>query len=80
MVWGWFWAAVQDLSISSMDEMFPSPGMCNDLSEFFLMDIILNRRIAPTRDGEVVESDPDSAVMVQAYGDGDLVDDVDFKY
>ena len=40
----------------------------------------LNRRIAPTRDGEVAESDPYSAVMLQAYGDGDLVDDVDFKH
>ncbi len=28
----------------------------------------------------VAEPDLDSVVMVQAYGDGYLVDDVDFKY
>ena len=69
------------VSLLSMDEMFPGPGMRNDLSEFFLMDAILNRRIVPPRnDNNVAEPDPDSVVMVQAYGDGDLVDDLDFKY
>ncbi|KAI2491046.1 hypothetical protein MHU86_23526 [Fragilaria crotonensis] len=67
--------------LNSMDEMFPSPGMRDDLSEFFLMDVILNRRIVtPRNDDDVAEPDPDSVVMVRAYGDGDLVDDVDFKY
>ena len=67
--------------LNSMDEMFPSPGMRDDLSEFFLMDVILNRRIVtPRNDDDVAEPDPDSVVMVRAYGDDDLVDDVDFKY
>ena len=63
-----------------MDEMFPSHKMRDNLSEFFLMDVILNRRIVPPRNNNVAEPDPDSVVMAQAYGDGDLVDDVDFKY
>ena len=63
-----------------MDEMLPGPGMYDDLSEFFLMDVILNRRIVPPRNDHVAESDPDSVVMVQAYNDRDSVDDVDFKY
>jgi hypothetical protein len=55
--------------------------MRDDLSEFFLMDVILNRRIVASRnDDDVAEPDPDSVVMVRAYGDDDLVDDVDFKY
>ena len=59
--------------LPSMDEMFPSHGMCDDLSEFFLMDVILNHRIvSPRNDNNVAEPDPDSAVMVQVYGDGDL--------
>lgn len=67
--------------LNSMDEMFPSPGIRDDLSEFFLMDVILNRRIVtPRNDDDVAEPDPDSVVMVRAYGDGDLVDDADFKY
>ena len=66
--------------LTSMDEMFPGPGMRDDLSEFFLMDVILNRRIVPPRNDHVAEPDPDSVVMVQAYSDGDLVDDVDVKY
>ena len=67
--------------LTSMDEMLPSHGMRDDLSEFFLMDVILNRSIVPPRNNNVAEPDPDSVVlMVQAYGDGDLVDDVDFKY
>jgi hypothetical protein len=45
------------------------------------MDVILNRRIVASRnDDDVAEPDPDSVVMVRAYGDDDLVDDVDFKY
>ena len=51
---------------SSMDEMFPSP--------------ILNHRIVPTWVEDVVDSDPESIIMVQAHGNGDLVNDVDFKY
>jgi hypothetical protein len=67
--------------LNSMDEMFPGPGMRDDLSEFFLMGVILNRRIVASRnDDDVAEPDPDSVVMVRAYGDDDLVDDVDFKY
>jgi hypothetical protein len=66
--------------LNSMDEMFPSHGMRDDLSEFFLIEIILNRRIVPEQNNNVAEPDPDSVVMVQAYGNGDLVDDVDFKY
>jgi hypothetical protein len=33
--------------LTSMDEMFPSHGMRDNLLEFFLMDVILNRRIVP---------------------------------
>ena len=66
--------------LTSMDEMFPSHGMRDNLLEFFLMDVILNLRIVPPRNDNVAQRDPDSVVMVQAYGDGDLVDNVDFKY
>ena len=71
--------------LTSMNaEMFPSPVMHDNLSEFFLMDVILNHKIEPTwRNMEVAESDPDSGVVLvmgQSYGDGDLVDDMDFKH
>jgi hypothetical protein len=66
--------------LTSLDEMFPSHGMRNNLSEFFLMDVILNCSIVPPQNRNVAEPDPDSDVMVQAYDDGDLVDDMDFKY
>ena len=56
--------------LTSMDEMFPSHGMHDNPSEFFLMDVILNRRMVPPQNDNVTEPDPDSVVMVQAYGDG----------
>jgi hypothetical protein len=56
--------------LRSMDEMFPSPGIGNKPLEFFLMDVILNRRIMPTHDKNVAEPDRDSVVMVQVYGAG----------
>jgi hypothetical protein len=66
--------------LTSMDEMFPSHGRRDNLLEVFLMDVILNRRIVPPRNDNVAQPDPDSVVMVHAYGDKDLVDDVDVKY
>ena len=68
------------VSFIQTDEMFPGPEICDDLSEFFLMDVILNRRIVPPHNDNVAEPDPESVLMVQANGEGDLVDDVDFKY
>lgn len=41
------------------------------------MDVILSHRIVPTWNEDVTEADPDSGVMVQEYGDGDLEDDMD---
>ena len=43
---------------------FPIPEMRDNLSEFFLMEVILNRRIVLTQDNDVAASDPDFVVVV----------------
>jgi hypothetical protein len=60
MVSGGFWASVvQGLLAYLMDEMFPSHGSRDNLSEFFVMDVILNRRIVPPRNNNDAQPDPD---------------------
>jgi hypothetical protein len=65
--------------VRSLDDMFARPGMARDLSEFFLMDVILNRELTcNTEDGP---RDPDEVVMATAKRDpANLEPESDFKY
>jgi len=68
--------------LCSLDDMFATSHdrMHNYLSEFFLMDVILNRKLITTSCGDLTERDPDLVVMAPAYEDDDLRDQSDYKY
>ena len=66
--------------VKSLDDMVPHPGMQQGLSEFFLMDVILNRQVLPTVQVDVPRN-PDDVVMANAYSDAaNLEPESDPKY
>jgi hypothetical protein len=71
--------------LHSLDDVFPRCGISYHLSEFILMDVILNRRMLQQEgDGGSPTTtsvhDPDDVVMASAYDVEDLFDDADYKY
>ena len=80
----------RDVPISrlrSLTDMFPAHGTVSDfLSEFFIMDVILNRHVRPDGedhdDGTPVgqDKDPDKVVTVWCYKPEELSDEFDYKF
>ncbi len=71
--------------LRSLDDVFPRCGISYHLSEFILMDVILNRRLLQQEraDGGSFTAparNPDVVVMAAAYDVEDLFDDADYKY
>ena len=68
--------------LRSLDELYPRPGVHDHLSEFFLLDVVLNRARPPQ--GEAVahlaERDPDAVALASAYNDSDFEDRKDPEY
>jgi hypothetical protein len=67
-----------------LDDVLPRCGISNHLSEFILMDVILNRRLLQPEKADggsptTPAHDPHVVVMASAYDFEDLLDNADYK-
>jgi hypothetical protein len=84
----WITGALKELGycvsqICSIDDVYPKPGMQVHTSEFFLLDVVHNRKKHEKGvDGEapLPERDPDEVGMAMACDDSDIGDNMDYKY
>jgi hypothetical protein len=68
------------ISLLQWMRCFQAMGCATTFWNSFLWTSSSTVELCPPRNNNVAKPDRDSVVMVQAYGDGDLVDDMDFKY
>jgi hypothetical protein len=68
--------------LRSLDKLYQRPGVHDHLSEFFLLDVILNRERPLQGDGvaPLAERDPDAVAFACAYTDSDFEDEKDHEY
>jgi hypothetical protein len=65
--------------LRSLEELYQRPGVHNHLSEFFLLDVVLNRKRPLQGEGVtcLVERDPDAVALTSAYTDSNFEDQKD---
>ena len=68
--------------LRSLEEFYPRPGVHNHLSEFFLLDVVLNRARPLREEGvaHLAERDPDAVALASAYTDSNFEDRKDYEY
>jgi hypothetical protein len=62
--------------LRSLEELYPRPGVHDHLSEFFLLNVVLNHARPLQGEGvaHLAEHDPDAVALASAYNDGNFED------